>query len=344
MTHATARAYPNIALVKYWGKVDEALIIPAAGSMSMTLDDYATTTTVRLLTGEDGEDGDRFSLNGEYQQGSTADRVTEFLNIVRGLAAERGLGTADVSADVTSVNEGPTAAGMASSASGFAALAVAAASAYGLDLDNRGLSRLARRGSGSASRSVVNRYAVWHAGTSDETSFSEEIAAPDMAMIAITVASGAKDVSSRAGMRATAETSPFYPAWITVTEESLNEMARACADADFTRIGQIAESHAMRMHAVINSCDPPIRYLAPVSYAIFDRVAALRAEGLEAYATADAGPNVVVISRPGDAEAVAGQLSEFSEDGTAKILHPGPGAHLLSATEEAAEESEEASA
>ena len=332
MTQATARAYPNIALVKYWGKADEALIIPVAGSMSMTLDDYATTTTVRL-----DDAADALSLNGTQldHTDSATQRVGAFLDIVRGLAQERGLDTAAAHAQVTTVNEGPTAAGMASSASGFAALAQAASAAYGLDLDTRDLSRLARRGSGSACRSVINRFAVWHAGDSDETSYAEEIAAPDLAMIAVTVASGAKKVSSRAGMRATAATSPFYRAWITTTEESLNEMVRACADADFTRIGEITEAHAMRMHAVINACEPPIRYLAPASYQVFDAVAELRANGVEAYATADAGPNVVVISRPEDAEQIAGALGQYAENGEAKVLRPGPGAHVVNADDAA---------
>lgn len=332
MTQATARAYPNIALVKYWGKADEALIIPVAGSMSMTLDDYATTTTVHLGegTGASG-DADALNLNGTELEpvDTAAQRVTAFLDIVRGIAAERGLDTATERARVTTVNEGPTAAGMASSASGFAALATAASAAYGLELNERDLSRLARRGSGSACRSVISRFAVWHAGDSDETSYAEEIAAPDLSMIAVTVASHAKKVSSRAGMRATAATSPFYRSWITSTEESLNEMVRACQDADFTRIGQITETHAMRMHAVINACEPPIRYLAPVSYQVFDAVAELRANGVEAYATADAGPNVVVISRPADAATVAEALAGYAENGRATILNPGPGAQLL---------------
>lgn len=336
MTQATARAYPNVALVKYWGKADEALIIPVAGSMSMTLDDYATTTTVHLGEGTGASGGaDALNLNGTELEpvDTAAQRVAAFLDIVRGIAAERGLDTATERARVTTVNEGPTAAGMASSASGFAALATAASAAYGLELNERELSRLARRGSGSACRSVISRFAVWHAGDSDETSYAEEIAAPDLSMIAVTVASHAKKVSSRAGMRATAATSPFYRSWITSTEESLNEMVRACQDADFTRIGQITETHAMRMHAVINACEPPIRYLAPVSYQVFDAVAELRANGVEAYATADAGPNVVVISRPADAATVAEALAGYAENGRATILNPGPGAQLLEPAE-----------
>ncbi|GAA4118049.1 diphosphomevalonate decarboxylase [Enteractinococcus coprophilus] len=318
-----ARAHPNIALVKYWGKADDDLIIPVAGSMSMTLDKFATTTTVELTTGLDS-----FELNGTLADAKATQRTTVFLDLVRRLAADAGLETATASANVTSVNEGPTAAGMASSASGFAALAVAAADAYGLKLSTKDLSRLARRGSGSASRSLIDRFAVWHAGTSDETSFAEAIDAPEMAMVSVTVDAKAKKVSSREGMVATRDTSPYYQAWIDVTHKTLDEMIAACADDDFARVGQITETHAHRMHAVIQATEPPIRYLAPVSWQVFDEVAAMRDDGLEAYATADAGPNVVIICRPDDATAVAKRVAGF---GAIETFAPGPGAHLLDA-------------
>ena len=215
---------------------------------------------------------------------------------------------------------------MASSASGFAALATAAANAYGLELSTKDLSRLARRGSGSASRSLIDRFAIWHAGTSDETSYAEAIAAPDMAMVSVTVNAQAKKVSSREGMVATRETSPYYQAWIDVTKTTLDEMIAACGAHDFTRIGEITETHAHRMHAVINATHPPIRYLAPVSWQVFEEVSAMRDDGLEAYATADAGPNVVIICRPDDADAVAARVAPYGEINT---FAPGPGAHLV---------------
>ncbi|UOQ56779.1 diphosphomevalonate decarboxylase [Leucobacter allii] len=322
---ATARAYPNIALVKYWGKRDEELILPVAGSLSLTLDALPTTTTVRLAP--DAE-ADAFALNDAPQTGEAAARVSRFLDRVRGLA---GSGARAV---VDSRNEAPTGAGLASSASGFAALATAAARAYGLELAPRELSRLARRGSGSAARSIVPGVAVWHAGDDDAGSFAEPVPAPELRMVIATVDTAQKAVSSRAAMRRTALTSPFFPAWITSTEESLAAMLEACAAGDFTRIGRITEAHAMRMHAVIQSCDPPIRYLAPASVALFDRIAALRGEGLEAYGTADAGPNVCAIVRPEQAEELAdelrglgGRLGLGAE--AVRVVGPGPGAETL---------------
>lgn len=317
MTAATARAFPNIALVKYWGKRDEELILPVAGSLSLTLDILPTTTTVSLAP---EAEADRFELNGREATGESLRRVAAFLDLVRSLAGSQ------TRAFVRSRNEAPTGAGLASSASGFAALATAAAAAYGLDLDARGLSRLARRGSGSASRSIVPGVAVWHAGDGDETSFAEAVAAPEMHMVIVTVDAGEKPVSSRVAMRRTALTSPFAEAWPRTTEESLAEMISACEAGDFTRIGRITETHALRMHALIQSADPPIRYLTPRSVAVFDAVAELRESGTEAYATADAGPNVVVLVQPADAEAVAARMEEF---GRVQIAKPGPGAELL---------------
>ena len=317
MTIAAARAFPNIALVKYWGKRDEDLILPAAGSLSLTLDAFATTTSVQVMP---SAEADAFDLNGSTATGEAARRVSTFLDHVRALAGSAA------HARVTSTNEAPTGAGLASSAAGFAALATAASAAYGLDLDRRELSRLARRGSGSAARSIVPEVAVWHAGHDDHSSFAEPVDAPDMRMVIVTVDTAQKTVSSREAMRRTAATSPYFPAWISSTEQSLAEMVDACAADDFTRIGEITESHALRMHGAIEACDPPIRYLAPRSVAVFDAVAALRAQGVEGYATADAGPNVAVLVRPEHAQRLCDSLAELGE---ARLVGPGAGATLI---------------
>lgn len=316
MTIATAVAHPNIALVKYWGKRDADLNLPATGSLSMTLDVFPTRTTVAL---DPALDGDAFTLDGRAATGIPLDRVTRFLDVVRALAG------VETRARVTSAGTVPEAAGLASSAAGFAALAGAASAAYGLDLDERALTRLARRGSGSASRSVIPGFAVWHAGDTDEESFAESVDAPALAMVIAIVDAGEKPVSSRAAMRRTVLTSPFYPAWVTSTDESLRSALAACRDGDVDRLGRIAETNALRMHALIQSCDPPIRYLAPTSLAVLDRVEALRARGVGAYATADAGPNVVVVCRPADAAEVRDALADLAE---IVVAHPGPGLRI----------------
>ncbi|MDN8548600.1 diphosphomevalonate decarboxylase [Microbacterium sp. NM3R9] len=320
MSTATAIAHPNIALVKYWGKRDSELNLPATGSLSMTLDIFPTTTTVTV----DGTaTTDVLVFGDEERSDGPAVRVSRFLDIVRELAGS------DRHARVETVNTVPSAAGLASSASGFAALAVAASAAYGLDLDARELSRLARRGSGSASRSIISGFAVWHAGESDETSYAEAIDAPDLAMVVAMVEKREKPISSREAMRRTILTSPFYPAWVSSTAESLEAAAEASRTGDVERLGRITEVNASRMHALIQSCDPPIRYLTPVSVEIFDRVAALRATGVGAWATADAGPNVVVLTRPDDVPAVTAALEGLAE---LAVARPGPAAALVSRT------------
>lgn len=321
MSQATARAHPNIALVKYWGKRDDSLILPAAGSLSMTLDCLPTTTTVRLL---DDTGDDVFTLNGAPADQKATSRTSRFLDVVRELAGDRRR------AAVVSANEAPTGAGLASSAAGFAALALAASTAYGLDLGERGLSRLARRGSGSACRSVVPGFAVWHAGSGDGDSYAEQLDAPDLRLVAVTIDAGPKAVSSREAMRRTRDTSPFYDAWVSSTEGTLADMVQACRVGDLARIGELTESHALRMHAVIASCMPPVRYLAPASVSVFDAVAALRSSGLYAWATADAGPNVCILTTPADAAQVASAVAGL---GRVRVTGPGPGARLVGDSE-----------
>ncbi|MBT1035758.1 diphosphomevalonate decarboxylase [Canibacter sp. lx-45] len=311
---ATAIAHPNIALVKYWGKRDERLILPVAGSMSMTLDSAATTTTVRL-----GGAADAFYLNGKRVDGKAAQRVSVFLELIRERAGSCECAT------VVSNNRAPTGAGLASSAAGFAALAVAGAAAYGLQLSREQLSALARRGSGSACRSVIDRFAVWHTGADDTSSYATQLSAPEMRMVVCQVNSAEKAVSSREAMLLTRDTSPFWGAWAGHTERVLSRMITACEADDFTALGEIAEAHALQLHALIMSAEPAIRYLEPVSFAIFDVIKQLRESGIECYATADAGPNVVVITRPRDTVVVSAKLAEF---GAVHTAAPGRGAYL----------------
>ncbi|MFI9503575.1 diphosphomevalonate decarboxylase [Nocardia sp. NPDC052566] len=327
---AVAVAHPNIALVKYWGKRDEAMFLPVTGSLSMTLDIYPTTTTVRLIEGS----ADTVVLNGHTAIGQAHTRVVRFLDMIRARAgrAEHAL--------VDSTNAGPTGAGLASSASGFAALATAAAAVYGLDADARTLSRLARRGSGSASRSIFGGFAVWHAGEGDGeagdlSSYAEAIEgdALDPALVVAVVDHGAKAVSSREAMRRTCATSPLYRPWADSSAADLDEMRKAIARNDLPAVGEIAERNALGMHASMLAARPAIRYLSPQSIAVLDRVLALRAEGVAAYATIDAGPNVTVLCARADAQRVAAALVELGDFVAPTVAHLGPGAALVTGRE-----------
>ncbi|SEO62146.1 diphosphomevalonate decarboxylase [Actinacidiphila rubida] len=324
---ATAVAHPNIALVKYWGKRDEALVLPRVGSLSMTLDVFATTTRVTLAP---GAGRDEVLLDGASAAGSQRQRVVAFLDLVRA-----GAGST-LKAVVDSRNTVPTGAGLASSASGFAALAVAAAAAYGLDLDVRGLSRLARRGSGSACRSLIAAFAQWHAGTgdlrqADLTSYAEPVPAGaglDPALVVAVLNAGPKAVSSREAMRRTVATSPLYGPWADSSAEDLDQMRAALAAGDLEEVGRIAERNALGMHATMLAARPAVRYLAPDSLTVLDTVQGLRARGVCAYATMDAGPNVKVLCPRGQAPQVAAAIVGAVPGARVITAGPGPAAYL----------------
>ncbi|HEY0216815.1 MAG TPA: diphosphomevalonate decarboxylase [Cellulomonas sp.] len=331
---ATAVAHANIALAKYWGKRDEVLALPATSSLSLTLDAFRTTTTVTL--GEIAPGGpDVATLDGEPMTGDALDRVRRFLDLVRDLAGS------DLSASVVSTATVPTGAGLASSASGFAALAGAAAAAYGLDLDPRALSRLARRGSGSAARSVFGGLVVWHAGTDDATSFAEPVpggeagGALDPAMAVVVLDSARKSVSSRVAMRRTVETSPFFGGWVSSTEQDVHLMLDAVAAGDLAALGELAESNALRMHATMLGARPPVRYWTGHTMAVLDEVQTLRAGGLPCWATMDAGPNVKVLCAGSDLDVVATALSRGVGGADARRVvtaRPGPDLRVVAGT------------
>lgn len=321
MTTSTAIAHPNIALAKYWGKRDDELIIPATGSLSLTLDVFPTTTSVSLRHGDD----DVVMLDGVTLSGEESARVRTVLDRVRTLS-----GRAEY-AQVVSANTVPTAAGLASSAAAFAALATAAADAYGLEADDRMLSRIARRGSGSACRSVFPALARWNAGTDDLTSFAEPLdwSGPELAMIIAVVSTKRKAISSRAAMRRTVQSSPYFPAWVDSSARLLDHMSDAVADGDVDTVGELTEQSALRMHASMFGAVPPVRYLTQASIALFDAVAELRADGLSAYATADAGPNVKILCRADDSTAVVEGLRSIGADAEYVVAHAGPGARIV---------------
>ncbi|MGW0877391.1 diphosphomevalonate decarboxylase [Streptomyces sp. NPDC002740] len=326
---ATAVAHPNIALVKYWGKRDEELVLPRVDSLSMTLDIYPTTTRVRLAP---DADHDHVTLGGVPAEGEALRRVVSFLDLVRARAGR------PLRAVVDSHNTVPTGAGLASSASGFAALAVAAAAAYGLDLDATAHSRLARRGSGSASRSIFAGFALWHAGPPTATpaqadlgSYAEPVPAPglDPALVIAVVNAGPKAVSSREAMRRTVDTSPLYEPWALSSRDDLSEMRAALARADLDAVGEIAERNALGMHATMLAARPAVRYLAPATLTVLDSVLQLRRDGVSAYATMDAGPNVKVLCHRADADRVAHTLRGAAPGGPVLVAGPGRGARLL---------------
>jgi diphosphomevalonate decarboxylase len=287
---ATAVAHANIALVKYWGKRDDALVLPESGSLSVALDRLLTTTTVELGAAED-------SLRIDGRDSSPAE-----LRRARTVLDAAGIRQR---ACIESRNDFPTAAGLASSASAFAALAVAACAAAGQKRTIRELSALARLGSGSASRSVPGGWAVW------EDEAAEQVAPPDHMPLRFVIAicgESRKTVSSRDGMRSSRDTSPFHCAWIEQCKRDLPEALRFLRARDIAGLGALAERNALRMHADALAADPPLLYWEPATVTCLKVLQRLRDSGKGAWATIDAGPHVVALCEPKDADAVEAAL------------------------------------
>lgn len=304
-----ARAHTNIALIKYWGKADEALIIPMNNSLSVTLDRFYTETRV---TFDETLTEDQLILNGEAVNAKESAKIKRYMEMIR---KEAGISE---HALIESENFVPTAAGLASSASAYAALAGACNEALQLGLSDKDLSRLARRGSGSASRSIYGGFAEWEKGNDDETSFAHRVEADgwenELAMVFVVINNKSKKVSSRSGMSLTRDTSRFYQYWLDNVEPDLKETKEAIAQKDFKRMGEVIEANGLRMHATNLGAQPPFTYLVPESYDAMRIVHECREAGLPCYFTMDAGPNVKVLIEKKNQQAIVDKfLQEFDQ-------------------------------
>ena len=288
MTTATAQAFPNIAFIKYWGNRDNALRLPSNGSISMNLDGLFTRTSVSF---QPSLPFDELIINGREVTGKGLERVSYILDLVRQMAGIKD------NAEIVSENNFPSAAGIASSAAAFAALALAASKAAGLTLSEAELSRLARRGSGSACRSVPSGFVEWRAGTSDEDSFAVSIADPghwQLADCVAIVSAGHKKTGSTEG-HTIAGTSPLQAARVEDAPRRLDICRRAILDRDFETFAHIIELDSDMMHAVMMTSRPPLMYWQAATIDIFHVVREWRASGLPVAYTVDAGPNVHVL-------------------------------------------------
>ncbi|MFS4465468.1 diphosphomevalonate decarboxylase [Staphylococcus haemolyticus] len=304
-----ARAHTNIALIKYWGKADEALIIPMNNSLSVTLDRFYTETRV---TFDETLTEDQLILNGEAVNAKESAKIQRYMEMIR---KEAGISE---HALIESENFVPTAAGLASSASAYAALAGACNEALQLGLSDKDLSRLARRGSGSASRSIYGGFAEWEKGHDDESSFAHRVEADgwenELAMVFVVINNKSKKVSSRSGMSLTRDTSRFYQYWLDNVEPDLKETKEAIAQKDFKRMGEVIEANGLRMHATNLGAQPPFTYLVPESYDAMRIVYECREAGLPCYFTMDAGPNVKVLIEKKNQQAIVDKfLQEFDQ-------------------------------
>jgi len=312
----TASAHPNIALIKYWGDFDSCLHIPANGSISMNLAGLTTRTTVSF---EPSLPQDQFTLNDVPMIGEALDRVGRLLNRVRQLA---GISTY---ARVESQNNFPAGVGIASSASGFAALSLAASRAAGLKLDEKDLSRLARTGSGSACRSIPGGFVEWQAGNNDEDSYAYSIAPPeywDLVDCIAFVSREEKSISSSLG-HSLAATSLLQAGRVADAPHRLNMCREAINRRDFGALADIVELDSNLMHAVMITSTPTLLYWQPGTVAIMHAVRAWRNEGIPVCYTIDAGPNVHVICPDEQAEKITERLGQ--QPGVIQVLTAPPG-------------------
>ena len=321
---ATATAGSNIALVKYWGVVDEALRLPANGSISLTLDAATTTTTVHF---DSALHADAFALDGQPASGEILARVSAHLDRMRALAG------VTICANVESSNTFPASAGIASSASGFAALTAAGTAALGLNLSPHQLSALARLGSGSACRSMIGGWAEWLPGTRHEDSYAVQIAPPEYWDVRdlVAVVSQERKATSSAQGHTLARSSPLFAGRLRKVESTLPVVRKAILARDFHVLGALAEADALSMHAVMLTSRPPLVYWLPATLELIHAVQAWRAEGAPCYFTIDAGPNVHVLTLPETAEEIQTRLKAMScvsrviacAPGPCPVVHPG---------------------
>jgi diphosphomevalonate decarboxylase len=297
------RAPANIALVKYWGKRNDELNLPVTSNLSISLGDLGTDTSVETA------ELDEFLLNGRPIPADTAfaQRLRDYLDLFRPRP--------DTGFKVITHNTIPTAAGLASSASGYAALAIALDDLFGWQLDRRDLSILARLGSGSASRSVYDGFAEWHAGKQDDgmDSFAEPLDAtwPDLRIGLVKISVAEKSVSSRKAMKQTVETATLYRAWPEQVATDLVKVKVAIASRDFERLGATAENNALAMHATSIATWPPTLFWLPESVKAMHKVWELRGEGLPLYFTMDAGPNLKLLTTSAHVDAVNHAIHEI---------------------------------
>jgi diphosphomevalonate decarboxylase len=308
----------NIAFVKYWGNLDDALNIPMNGSISMTLDAAHTITTVEF---HPDLPADQLTINGQLADREAFARASRHLDHVRRLASKNW------NARIVSTNSFPTGAGIASSASGFAALTVAASKALGLNLSKNELSRIARLGSGSASRSIEGGFVEWQPGGRHEDSYATSLAPADhwdLVDITAIISTEHKKIGSSMG-HPLAHTSPFYQARLGTVQVTLQSVRKAIKERDFSAFGELIEDEAISLHMAAMTSRPSVLYWQPGTIALMHALRSWREEGGPVgYFTMDAGPNVHVIAQKKDAQALQERI--LNVEGVQETLLCGVGA------------------
>lgn len=301
---ATAIAPSNIAFIKYWGKKDEKLRIPTNGSVSVNLSNLFTTTTVEFS--KKFEDDLIIYNKIQNNRGRSEKKILTHLDRMRNLAHLK------YKAKVITQTNFPTASGLASSASGFAALTLAAVSASGLKLSEKELSILAREGSGSACRSIPDGFVEWLDGNTNNDSYAVSIFPPNywnLSIITVIITKEQKEISSTLGQQLLIS-NPFLPVRLSRMKEKNKKVKKYIEKKQFTKFGELLESEALELHAMTLTSIPPIIYWQPDTVRVMKLVKSWRNEGLEVYFTMDAGPNLFLISEEKNEKKLIKKLKE----------------------------------
>lgn len=317
---ATAIAPSNIAFTKYWGRKDEKLRLPANGSISMTLSNLLTITTVEF---SQRYKKDQIIINGVQEEGEV-ERVVKHLDQIRKMAG------INLKAKMVSNNNFPSGTGLASSASGFAALTLAASYAAGLNLSKKQLSILARQGSGSACRSIPGGFVEWLDGDTSDTSYAIQIFPSSWWKIANVVAiisQKRKEVSSSIGHQA-AYSSPFMTTRVAKIPQKNKLIKKLIKERDFKRFGELIEKEALEFHAITLTQDPPLIYWTPSTVLLMKLVQSWRAEGLPLYFTLDTGQDIHLICEQKNIIKVKAKLKKVTEVRDIIVNTPSEGARL----------------
>jgi len=317
----TAVAPSNIAFVKYWGKKDEVLRLPENGSISMNLSNMITTTTVAFdpLFKEDS-----ITINGIKEE-NDGNRAIKHLDLIRQRAKMTHRARV-----VTNTNF-PRSTGLSSSASGFAALTVAAASAAGLALSEKELSIVARQGSGSACRSIPSGITEWLDGDTSNTSYAVSLYPPeywDLCDVVAIVSTGKKDVSSTAGQKLVGS-SPFFPVRCMHMKKKLEDVKKALKDKNFPHFGELVEAEALELHSIMLTSTPSLIYWTSGTLRIMKLCKVWRSEGIPVYFTINTGQDIHLICEKASVDALKKKLADIEEVKNIIVNISAPGAHLI---------------
>lgn len=325
MGKETAIAPSNIAFTKYWGRKDEVLRLPENGSISMCLSNLLTTTTVEFAP---NYTKDEITINGSCPPAGGEE--DEAKRIIKHLDRVRNMANISDKAKVVSNNNFPSGTGLSSSASGFAALSLAASKAAGLDLPGKDLSILARQGSGSACRSIPSGFVEWLDGDTSETSYATQIFPLDHWVIADVVAvisEGKKEVSTSRGQQ-TAQSSPFMPVRLAHMKEKNEKVKKLIAERNFNELGEMIEQEALELHTIMLTQTPPLIYWTPGTLRIMKLTNHWRAEGIPVYFTINTGQDIHLICEQKNIDKVQAKLKELEEVKDIIVNTPGEGARL----------------